>query len=123
MQEMQASGWIDFQSHTVSHVDLAIQTAGNLAMQLTSSKRSLDTDLKQNTSVIVYPSGKSSAQVEQAAATAGYKVGLIEGGTIALGGGDLFNVPRLRMSTGISAATLLDQMAAAVSYNTANTSP
>ena len=123
IKEMKASGLIDFQSHTVSHIDLSTADDASATLQLQQSKAWLDQTLHQKTSVICYPAGKFSAQTEEIAKSLGYKIGLQEGDAIAEGNSNLFEIPRLRMSSGTNAQLLMQMIQPAESYNVKNTAP
>ncbi|MDR0200314.1 MAG: polysaccharide deacetylase family protein [Streptococcaceae bacterium] len=121
MLKMQGSGLISFTSHTETHPDLSTLALSDEQEQLTGSKKLLDNLLHQNTQVLVYPSGKFDSETEKLAKEAGYKVALEEGEDMAVGSGNLFEVPRYRISTGASPNYVLSLLEAAVRYNTANT--
>lgn len=121
MKEMAASGLVDFQSHTVNHLSLTSLSSTDLNFQLQSAKQTLDSDLNQNTQVIVYPSGQYNQAVEDQAKQLGYKLGLTTEDAVAQGGGDLLAMPRLRMSTTTTAQNVLSLLDPTTSYNTANT--
>ncbi|KLD57050.1 hypothetical protein WP50_36610, partial [Lactiplantibacillus plantarum] len=65
-KRMQASGNIDFQSHTVRHLDLNNLTYQVQLTELSSSKKWLDHNLQQNTQVICYPAGRANQQTIKA---------------------------------------------------------
>ncbi|MCG0658936.1 polysaccharide deacetylase family protein [Lactiplantibacillus plantarum] len=75
-KRMQASGNIDFQSHTVRHLDLNNLTYQVQLTELSSSKKWLDHNLQQNTQVICYPAGRANQQTIKADKQAGYQYAL-----------------------------------------------
>ncbi|MBI5830749.1 MAG: polysaccharide deacetylase family protein [Armatimonadetes bacterium] len=97
LAEMQASGLIDVQSHTLNHVDL-VKTgrkgADQLKKELADSKAAIEEHLKKPCTIIAYPYGASNGAVRAATKAAGYEAGLtVDGGPIATGG-DLFRLGR-----------------------------
>jgi peptidoglycan/xylan/chitin deacetylase (PgdA/CDA1 family) len=71
LREMQRHG-MSIESHSLDHVDLAIQPLAELRRQLGESKRMLQLNLLQAVRFIAYPSGQYSPLVVAEARAAGY---------------------------------------------------
>jgi len=63
---------IEIGSHTVSHVNLATQSANGLVYQLTASKQALERLVGHPVVSFCYPSGRYNSSVASAVAVAGY---------------------------------------------------
>ncbi|HMI56805.1 MAG TPA: polysaccharide deacetylase family protein [Gemmatimonadaceae bacterium] len=98
---------ITLASHTWSHPNLARLAGDALASELVRPLVWLRERFSNVLAAISYPYGLASAQVERAAADAGYTAGLrIEGGWMSRNGADAnaFALPRLDIPSGLSAA-------------------
>ncbi|KRL01112.1 polysaccharide deacetylase family protein [Liquorilactobacillus capillatus] len=108
---MRHSGLVDFQSHTVQHLDLN-ELSTNVQMQeLANSKKWLDTNLRQNTQMICYPAGRYNQTTIRLANHLGYKVGLTTNEGLASVDQGWYSLSRVRVAPGISQqtfATLLE---------------
>lgn len=104
-QQMKASGAIDFQSHTVRHLDLNELTDQQQLTELTTSKHWLDQNLHQNTAVICYPAGRANQATVKAAKQAGYQYALSTAPGIATSQEPAYNLTRQRVTPGMSLAT------------------
>lgn len=98
VDRMRQSGWIEFESHTVHHLDLNTLTNQQQSKELTQSKQWLDQHLKQKTRMICYPAGRANDATAKIAKKAGYEIGL----TTAPGLGNVhdqgwFNLHRQRV--------------------------
>lgn len=101
-KRMQASGAIDFQSHTVRHLDLNELTYRAQLTELTSSKRWLDQRLHQQTQVICYPAGRADGETIRAAKAAKYQYALSTAPGLATSRQDPYNLTRQRVVPGMS---------------------
>ncbi|MDV0431319.1 polysaccharide deacetylase family protein [Lactiplantibacillus sp. DA1] len=101
-KQMQASGNIDFQSHTVRHLDLNNLTYQVQLTELSSSKKWLDHNLQQNTKVICYPAGRANDQTIKADKQAGYQYALSTAPGIATSTQNAYNLTRQRVVPGMS---------------------
>lgn len=101
-KKMKASGAIDFQSHTVRHLDLNDLTYQVQLTELTSSKKWLDHKLHQDTQVICYPAGRANALTIKADKAAHYQYALSTVPGIATSQQDHYNLPRQRVVPGMS---------------------
>lgn len=101
-KKMQASGNVDFQSHTVRHLDLNDLTYQVQLTELTSSKKWLDKNLHQRTQVICYPAGRADGETIKAAKAAGYAYALSTQEGIATSKQNHYNLTRQRVVPGMS---------------------
>lgn len=104
-KKMQASDTIDFQSHTVRHLDLNTLTYEEQLKELTDSKRWLDQKLHQRTAVICYPAGRADQATSRAAKTAGYQYALSTAPGITTSDTAPYNLTRQRVTPGMSLQT------------------
>ena len=88
---------LTFESHTVNHPDLANSSLETQKNELVASKRLLDKVLDQNTSVIVYPSGRYSQVTIDQAKKADYKLGLTTKMDSASSADGLYSLKRVRI--------------------------
>ena len=96
IKEMKNAG-LTFESHTVNHPDLANSSLETQKNELVASKRLLDKVLDQNTSVIVYPSGRYSQVTIDQAKKADYKLGLTTKNGLASSADGLYSLKRVRI--------------------------
>ena len=96
IKEMKHAG-LTFESHTVNHPDLANSSLETQKNELVASKRLLDKVLDQNTSVIVYPSGRYSQVTIDQAKKADYKLGLTTKNGLASSADGLYSLKRVRI--------------------------
>lgn len=76
-REMENSGLIDIQSHTVNHVRVAELPFAEQIRQLRKSKYDIEKNLGRACDMIAYPYGDYDESVRRAARNAGYKVQLL----------------------------------------------
>ena len=75
-REMQASGLVSFQSHTLNNRDLTkIKSRDKIWDQLYSSKQAIEWYLKTPVAFISYPGGQYDQDVESLSKEAGYRAG------------------------------------------------
>ena len=111
IKEMKKSG-LTFESHTVNHPDLANSSLETQKNELVASKRLLDKVLDQNTSVIVYPSGRYSQVTIDQAKKADYKLGLTTKNGLASSADGLYALKRVRIlptTTGEDLLTMIQE--------------
>ncbi len=101
-KRMKASGTIDFQSHTVRHLDLNDLTYQVQLTELTSSKKWLDKNLHQNTQVICYPAGRADGETIKADKAAGYSYALTTVEGVATSQQSPYNLTRQRVTPGMT---------------------
>lgn len=96
--ELQATGLVEFGSHTVTHVDLNKVSAAELAYQLGASKASLTALLGEPVVDFCYPSGKFDQAVVTAVAAARYDTATTELPGVELSWSTRFAWPRVRVA-------------------------
>lgn len=79
IKEMDASGLVSFQSHTMTHEFLSTRTADQLEYELSESKRLLAELIGKESFVLCYPTGKYSEESLEATAEH-YQFGLLMSG-------------------------------------------
>jgi len=127
IKEMAASGLVDFQSHTVSHIDLGTASTADATYQLQQSKQELDSQLNQKTNIICYPAGGHNDQTLTIAKSLGYQYGLLDPGRYggvaeaASSSQGLLTLNRFRMASTTGPAELMADLTAAATFNTQNT--
>ena len=95
---------ITFASHSWSHPNLARLAPAELDDELTRPLTWLGARFDNVLPVLSYPYGLASPAVERAAASAGYRAGLlVEGGWVSRRPRNPFAVPRLNVPAGLSA--------------------
>lgn len=109
IKEMKAQG-LTFESHTVSHPDLAQSDTATQKAELANSKKVLDKKLNQTTTTIVYPAGRYSDVTMDLAKTNGYKMGLTTNNGLASLDDGLYSLNRLRILPTTTAENLLAEM-------------
>ncbi|AXQ78785.1 polysaccharide deacetylase family protein [Streptococcus chenjunshii] len=95
MLEMKENG-MSFQSHTVSHPNLAASSPEKQAYELAEAKTYLDQTLSQDTIAIAYPSGKYN-QTTLDTAKKSYKLGITTNEGLASIGDGLLSLDRIRI--------------------------
>lgn len=133
MQEMQKSGLVSFESHTVTHDDLSTMADSQQTTELQQSKAYLDKNLHQNTDVICYPAGSHNADTAGIATRLGYKAGLLDPGRTYVGDiatnapaistPSMFLLNRYRTSSNMDGSAMSEMLSEAEQYNTQNTTP
>lgn len=76
VQKMRQTHLVEFQSHTVKHLDLNELTDQQQEKELTDSKRWLDQKLHQDTQLVCYPADRVNNATARLAKKAGYKIGI-----------------------------------------------
>lgn len=131
IKEMADSGYVDFQSHTVDHIDLNVASDVEQTAQLQESKAFIDKLLNQDVTVVCYPAGSHNANTESIATGLGYKMGLLDPGrtydgqtavnAAATASDGLFMLNRYRTFTETDGNALMSMIADDEAYNAANT--
>ena len=67
LRELQNSGYVDVESHTVSHEDLSRLSPDEIENEFRESKRTLEDILDKTVNVIAYPGGYVNSDVEEIA--------------------------------------------------------
>jgi len=100
IREMNSSGLISFQSHSVNHLNLTALSDEQLKFQLIESKKVLEAQLGKAVNTFAYPYGASDQRVWNAVKKAGY-VGAV--GTwygIIESEGTILDMPRVKIGGG-----------------------
>jgi len=114
MTRMQATGRIDFQSHTVRHLDLNSLSAAQQQRELVNSKAWLDQHLHQTTPMLCYPAGRADATTRRLAKQAGYEIALTtQEGYAQYRKQGRYNLARLRITPGMTTASFANLLAGA----------
>ncbi len=96
IKEIQASGLVTFEAHTVNHVNLTSLSYNNALKQMLDSKNVLASQTGYPVNFIAYPYGVSNDSVRAAAKKAGFSGGL--GTWIGKATGPSMNMPRIKVS-------------------------
>lgn len=97
LSEMQASGLLSFQSHSVSHANLPSLSRDQLNMELTESKKTLEEKFGIPVNFIAYPYGTSNSTVWAAAQKSGYVGALGTWFSAIQSNGTIYNMPRIKV--------------------------
>lgn len=98
IKEIDATGLVSFQTHSVTHPNLTAITNDQLKFQLVESKKTLEAQLNKPVNFMAYPYGYSDARVWNAVEEVGYlgSVGTWYG--VIESEGVVFNMPRVKVS-------------------------
>ncbi|MDR0920810.1 MAG: polysaccharide deacetylase family protein [Lactobacillales bacterium] len=107
--EMKNAG-IDFQSHTVNHLDLSSLSDEQIHEELAQSKEALDTLLNQDTKLLCYPAGRFDERVEAEAEKVGYKLAVTTNPGFSGKEDGMYSLTRVRMLPGVSGEQLLSSL-------------
>lgn len=102
LTEMQASGLLSFESHSVSHANLPSLSKDRLVSELIESKKTLEAKFGVPINFIAYPYGTSNVQVQEAAKSAGYVGALGTWFSTTQSEGAIYNMPRIKIPGGLS---------------------
>jgi peptidoglycan/xylan/chitin deacetylase (PgdA/CDA1 family) len=95
IEEMQASGFVDFYSHTVHHARCDRIAPEASAEELRESKRTLEERLGRPCPYLCWPFGKYSTEAVALAQEAGYRAIFTTRHDVAGPGTDPFDIPRI----------------------------
>lgn len=98
LSEMQTSGLLSFQSHSVSHANLPSLSKEQLIQELIESKKTLESKFGIPVNFIAYPYGTSNTSVWAAAQKAGYVGALGTWFSTTQNQGTIYNMPRIKVS-------------------------
>lgn len=96
IKEIQSSGLVTFESHSITHPNLASLNDKELQRQLIESKKTLEAQTGYPVNFIAYPFGTSNSSVQSAVQRAGYVGGL--GTWYGRAWGASMNIPRIKVS-------------------------
>jgi peptidoglycan/xylan/chitin deacetylase (PgdA/CDA1 family) len=97
MRTMQAGGLVQFESHTVDHVELNRVSRLKAEYELDASRAALEQHLGVPIEFFCYPSGRYNAAVETLVARAGYEAALSTQPGMLHRAGDLLALSRVRV--------------------------
>jgi peptidoglycan/xylan/chitin deacetylase (PgdA/CDA1 family) len=97
---------MEIESHSLDHVDLAIQSPAALTSQLTESRRVIERELLHPVRYFCYPSGRYSPAVVAAARAAGYEAAVTVNYGLLQRESALFELPRVRIKDSDTVASL-----------------
>ncbi len=104
IKQMQGSGLISFQAHSVNHVNLAALSGTQLKYEIEESRRVLSEQIGVPVDYFAYPFGASNEETWNAVKAAGFKAAVgTWPGTIHTEGTQ-YDLPRLRISGNIDLA-------------------
>lgn len=96
IKEIQSSGLVNFEDHTVTHANLPTLSYAQTLKQMVDSKNTLTSQTGYPVNFIAYPFGTTNSSVQQAARQAGFVGGL--GTWFGKATGGSMNMPRIRVS-------------------------
>lgn len=76
-KEMEDSGLIEIQSHTVSHEKMTAIDTGEVIRQMRKSKHDIEVNLGRECDMLAYPYGDYNEEVKELARKSGYKMQLL----------------------------------------------
>ena len=102
IKEMDATGLISFQAHSVNHVNLAGLSGDQLKYQISTSKKTLEEKLGKPVNFMAYPYGQSNPNVWNEVKKAGFLGAAGTWGGSLESEGNIYDMPRIRMGGNIS---------------------
>jgi peptidoglycan/xylan/chitin deacetylase (PgdA/CDA1 family) len=110
IREINSTGLISFQAHSVNHLDLTTLNDAQLEYQLGESKKVIEQNLGKIVNTFAYPYGNSNPSIWQATKNAGYigAVGTWVSSTISEG--VIFDMPRIKISGKSSLDNFISQI-------------
>ena len=106
IQGLQAGGFMDFESHTMSYKNLTTLKGDKLWNEIYGSKQAIEWALKKPAKFIAYPDGKYTLDAEDTAKECGFRAGFIEDYGLAVNDSDNFVLTRIPV-LGSNSNTLL----------------
>lgn len=108
IKELQKSGLVSFESHTVSHAYLPGMSYPQMLKELLDSKSAIQAQTGVPVNFVAYPSGGTNSFVIKAAQSAGYVGGV--GTWFGKPYGITMNMPRIRVNGGFSLALFASRL-------------
>lgn len=99
IKEMDSSGLISFQAHSVTHPDLTSLDMERLNLEITMSKRILEERLGKTVNFFAYPYGTSDPRVWEAVKKTGYLGAVGTWHSKTHSEGVIFDLPRIRVGS------------------------
>jgi peptidoglycan/xylan/chitin deacetylase (PgdA/CDA1 family) len=113
VQTLIREGW-EIDAHSLTHPDLTTIGAAQLRQEIAGSRAAIRRAFGVAADAFCYPAGKFDPSVEAAVRAAGYRAATTELPGAARPGGDRYALPRIRVTAGDSAATVVRGVRAAV---------
>ncbi|HEY4094762.1 MAG TPA: polysaccharide deacetylase family protein [Baekduia sp.] len=104
----------EIDAHSLTHPDLTTLDAASLKREVAGSRAKIRDTFGVAADAFCYPAGKYDPAVEAAVRAAGYRAATTEVPGAARPGGDHYALPRIRVDAGVSAASVLSSVRAAV---------
>lgn len=101
IKEMDSSGLISFQAHSVHHANLAIISSKMVRSELTLSKKDLEARLGKPVNFIAYPYGTSNQTVLNLVRETGYAGGVGTWFGTTISEGTIYDMPRVKIPGGL----------------------
>ena len=98
IREIDSTGLVSFQAHSVQHPNLTILSDPDLRRELTESKKTLEANLGKPVNFFAYPYGASDSRVWAAAKNAGFLGAVGTWASTIESEGTIFDMPRLKIS-------------------------
>lgn len=106
IRALQAGGFMDFESHTMSYKILTTLKGDKLWNEIYGSKQAIEWSLKKPAKFIAYPEGKYSVDAEATAKECGFRAAFIEDYGLAVNDSDNYVLTRIPV-LGSNSHTLL----------------
>lgn len=106
VRALQAGGFMDFESHTMSYKDLTKLKGDKLWNEIYGSKQAIEWALKKPAKFIAYPDGKYNIDAEDTSKEVGFRAGFIEDYGLAANDSNSYVITRIPV-LGSNAHTLL----------------
>jgi peptidoglycan/xylan/chitin deacetylase (PgdA/CDA1 family) len=104
----------EIDAHSLTHPDLTTLDAASLKREVAGSRAKIRQTFGVAADAFCYPAGKYDPAVEAAVRAAGYRAATTEVPGAARPSGDHYALPRIRVDAGVSAASVLSSVRAAV---------
>lgn len=108
IKEINSTGLVSFQAHTINHPSLPALSYTDKLYQLTTSKNTLEQQLGTKVNFISYPYGSSDADTARAAQAAGFVGGV--GTWYGKASGPGMSMPRIRIAGNISLGKFIQKV-------------
>lgn len=106
VRALQAGGFMDFESHTMSYKNLTTLKGDKLWNEIYGSKQAIEWALKKPAKFIAYPEGKYTVDAEDTSKEVGFRAGFIEDYGLAVNDSDNYVLTRIPV-LGSNSHTLL----------------
>ena len=97
IKEMQSSGLISFEAHSIHHLNLNSLSDGQILEEINQSKKTLEENLGVPIRFMAYPYGLANERVQNLVKKAGFAGSAGTWASTTQSEGTLFNIPRIRI--------------------------